>query len=460
MKLRAFVRAQAALLAAACACLLAAAPSWAAPARVALVIGNQRYAAGESLANAAGDADLMARTLGALGFAVTLRHDLDRTALVATVADFAERVPADATVFVYYAGHGMQIEGNNFLNPVDMVLTSERASEKRAYPLATLLDRLKRSRAALNIVVLDACRNNPFQPSSGVRYRGSGPLGLSRVAPPRGTLIAYSTAPGELATDGKGPNSLYTATLSKALAEPGRELADIFRAVGNEVRRQTMDDQIPWYESSLGGMFYFRPPEGGAPPAAPLAQRLPQRLALNQASRGLHAPWYRDMSAADWSQVDWEIQQRMRRLTPDEIPGLEHKANAGSVVAQTVLGLAYREGIDRAVDQRGGRILRFKANNTLAWRWLKKAAGAGFPVAQAEIGEMYYAAHGAERDLEASRHWLRQAADANYPRARLDLLQLDAGRDPAGVDAGAALQSLFESLKTAPGQSRPSGRRE
>jgi uncharacterized caspase-like protein len=400
------------------------------------------------LANAANDARLMARTLGALGFAVTERHDLDRSALVATVADFAERVPADATVFVYYAGHGMQIDGNNYLNPVDMVLTSERASGGRAYPLATLLDRLKRSHAGLNIVVLDACRNNPFQPPSGVRYRGWGALGLSKVEPPRGTLIAYSTAPGELAPDGKGSsNSLYTATLSKVLAEPGRELTDIFRTVGDEVRRQTMDDQMPWYEASLGGAYFFRPPVGAAEPAVPLAQRSPQRLAAREPSRGVHAPWYRDMGAADWSQVDWEIQQRMRRLTPDEIPGLEHKANAGSVVAQTVLGIAYREGIERAVDQRGGRIVRFKANNTLAWRWLKKAAEAGFPVAQAEIGEMYYAAHGTDRDLEASRHWLRQAAAANYPRARLDLLQVDVERDPTGADAGATLKSLLDSVK-------------
>ncbi|MGJ7917761.1 caspase family protein [Massilia sp. LXY-6] len=457
MRRRTLVRALLSLLVSGCALVLT--PTWAAPGRVALVIGNERYMAAQGLSNAGNDARLMARTLGALGFVVTERHDLDRSALVATVAEFADHVPADATVFVYYAGHGMQIEGNNFLNPTDMVLTSERASAQRAYPLATLLERLKRSRAALNVVVLDACRNNPFQPASGVRYRGGGALGLSKVVAPRGTLIAYSTAPGELAPDGKGSNSLYTATLSKVLAEPGRELAEIFQTVGNEVRRQTMDDQMPWYESSLGGSFFFRPIDG-ATPSAPLAQRSVQRLAGNEGMRGQHAPWYRDMGPADWSQVDWEIQQRMRRLTPDEIPKLERKAHAGSVVAQTTLGLVYREGIDRAGDQRGGSILRFKANNTTAWRWLKKAAAAGFPVAQAEIGEMYYAAHGTERDLKASRYWLQQAAAAHYPRARLDLLQVDVERDAAGADGGAALQSLFESVRTAPSRTKSPGRQE
>lgn len=440
------------LAALALACTLSSVPAQAAPARVALVIGNERYAAAQRLANAGNDARLMARTLGALGFAVTERHDLDRSALVAAVAEFADRVPLDATVFVYYAGHGMQIEGNNYLNPTDMVLTSERASERRAYPLASLLDRLKRSRAALNVVVLDACRNNPFQPASGVRYRGGAALGLSRLAPPRGTLIAYSTAPGELAPDGKGANSLYTATLSRVLAEPGRDLAQIFQAVGNEVRRQTLDDQMPWFESSLGGSFYFKPAQGSAPP---LAQGPARQLVAGGPVRGQAAPWYRDMGAADWSQVDWEIQQRMRRLTPDEIPQLERKAKAGNVLAQTTLGVAYREGIERAGDGRGGPVLRFKANNGKAWHWLKKAAAAGFPVAQAEIGEMYYAGHGTERDLKEGRYWLEQAAVANYPRARLDLLQLDIERDGMGADPGPALRSMLESLRANPVRPRP-----
>ena len=445
------------LTAIAALCALLAPAAQAAPARVALVIGNERYAAAQRLSNAGNDARLMARTLGALGFTVTERHDLDRSALAAVVAEFADRVPVDATVFVYYAGHGMQIEGNNYLNPTDMVLTSERASERRAYPLASLLDRLKRSRAALNVVVLDACRNNPFQPAGGVRYRGGGPLGLSRLAPPRGTLIAYSTAPGELAPDGKGANSLYTATLSKVLAEPGRELAEVFQTVGNEVRRQTLDDQMPWYEASLGGRFFFKPVDGGAS-SVPLAQSPVRQLAAGGRSRGQPAPWFRDIGAAEWSQVDWEIQQRMRRLTPDEIPQLERKAKAGNVMAQTTLGVAYREGIDRATDQRGGRVLRIGADNTRAWYWLKRAAAAGFPVAQAEIGEMYYTAHGSERNLKESRYWLEQAALANYPRARLNLLQLDVEHDGMGPDPGLALRSMFESLRAAPVRTRASER--
>ena len=170
------------------------------------------------------------------------------------------------------------------------------------------------------------------------------------------------------------------------------------------------------------------------------------------APTGQQPAWYREVGAAEWSRVDWEIQQRVRNLTPDEIPALKHKAGAGSVVAQTVLGLAYREGIERA--KSGGKTIRLRANNTVAWSWLNKAAKAGFPVAQAEIGEMYYGAHGVERDLVASRHWLEQAAAADYPRARLDLFQLnlEANPDPSrlGPQAQEALRSLFDSMGVPP----------
>jgi hypothetical protein len=160
--------------------------------------------------------------------------------------------------------------------------------------------------------------------------------------------------------------------------------------------------------------------------------------------------WYRQMSAAEWQQVDWEIMQRVRNLTRDEVPALERKAGAGNVVAQTVLGVAHREGLDRARSPDGRRTVRFNASNGAAWRWLKKAAEAGFPVAQAELGEMYYGAHGTARDLGQSRRWLEQAAAANYPRARLDLAQLDIETGHGTRSARDAVQSLLDSLRAAP----------
>jgi len=437
------------------------------PAKVALVIGNQRYAEDKPLPNAANDAALMARTLTGLGFAVTERRDLNRADLAAAVTEFAERIPQGATALVYYAGHGMQVGGNNYLNPVDMQITSEQMTPLRAYPLKSMLERLALSRSAVNIVILDACRNNPFRSQGAVRYRSLANLGLNRVQAPRGTLIAYSTAPGQLAADGASGNSIYTAALARHLAEPGREIEETFKHVATEVRKKTLDDQIPWYESSLTDNFYFTPPEGVTVVAGkPLRHAAPGNAAGAVVRRGGPAPsagdaadtqWYRQMSASDWSQIDWEIGQRVKRATLDEIPLLEHKAGAGNVLAQTTLGLLYRDGVDKAVDASSGRTMRFRASNSKALQWLNKAAKAGFPVAQAELGEMYYASHGVGRNLQQSRTWLELAAQADYPRAKLDLVQLKL-ETSAGTDGiGDAMNSVLRSL-TVPAAPRPAQR--
>jgi uncharacterized caspase-like protein len=434
-----------------------AVPAAGAPARLALVIGNERYGADLALPNAAKDAALMASTLTRLGFAVTERHDLSKADFVSAVAEFAGRVPKGATALVYYAGHGMQIGGNNYLNPVDMQITSEQASPLRAYPLKALLERLALSPSAVNIVVLDACRNNPFRLQGPARYRSLGNLGLSAVQAPRGTLIAYSTAPGQLAAEGTGSNSIYTATLARLLPEAGREIEDVFKQVSTVVRRASLDDQIPWFESSLTDRFYFQTPAGVAQIAGkPLAQKGVD--GANVAMRGARVPgaadkpWYRQMSASEWSEIDWEIQQRVKRMTPDEIAQFEHKAKGGNVLAQTTLGLVYREGLEKAVDVSSGRVLRFKANNPTPRRGLEQAAGAGFPVAQAELGEMYHSGHGVDRDLQASRRWLELAAAAEYPRAKLDLLQLGLESNPRD---DTQMRALMEMLQTLPFRAPP-----
>lgn len=428
--------------------------------KVALVIGNQRYTGDKPLPNAINDAALMSKTLTKLGFSVTERNDLNREDFAAAVAEFADRIPEGATAIVYYAGHGMQVGGNNYLNPVEMQITSEQMTPLRAFPLKNLLERLSLSKSAVNIVVLDACRNNPFRAQGSVRYRSFGNLGLSNVQAPRGTLIAYSTAPGQLAADGTGGNSLYTVTLARNLAEPGQEIEAIFKRVSTEVRRKTLDDQIPWYESSLTDRYYLTPPEGitvvAGKPLKYAAEGNTNGIVIRrgQLNKTGNEQWFRQMKASDWSQVDWEIQQRVKRLTPDEIPLLEHKAGGGNVLAQTTLGLLYREGADKAVDPTSGRVLRFKANNTKALRWIRKAAEVGFPVAQAELGEMYYSGHGVGRNLDSSRQWLELAAAAEYPRAKLDLLHLNMESNPQGADIQGALNSVLESM-TVPAARRP-----
>lgn len=437
-------------------CLAIGSTCAAEPAKLALVIGNSLYAGGYDLPNAANDARLIGETLRKLGFGVTERYNLGRNGFVREIEGFAAALPAGATAFVYYAGHGMQLDDSNYLTPVDMQMRSSDAAKLQSYALTTLLDRLKKSRAAVNIVVLDACRNNPFQPAPPTRFRGMRGMGLSPVSAPRGTLIAFSTSPGQLAPDGKGKHSPYTAELAKTLVKPATELVDIFRQVGNEVRRQSHDEQIPWLDFALAGDVYFSAQDQSRLGTTLSKGRSPATAGPTPPNRSLRTgadaiqPWYRTLTAMESNQVDWEIQQRVRQLTPDELPGLQHQAEGGSVVAQTVLGLAYREGIDPVRKPGTGQVARHKANKQVAWKWLRKAAAAGFPMAQTEIGEMYYRGDGTDIDLRESRYWLKQAARAGYARARLDLLQLQAVDSPDKVDFKDAAQALLDSIRAIP----------
>lgn len=191
-----------------------------APARYALVIGNSTYQE-RPLSNPASDAELIAETLKTLGFNVSQEQELDRKAMFAAVRAFYEQLPQGATALIYYAGHGVQIGGANYLIPVDMTMTSERGMALKAYPVKELLNISAKAKSAVNIVILDACRNNPFQPPAITRSFDN--LGLARIISPKGTLIAYSTSPGQLAEDGLGRvHSFYTETLATELGKPGR----------------------------------------------------------------------------------------------------------------------------------------------------------------------------------------------------------------------------------------------
>lgn len=368
--------------------------------------------------------------------------------------DFYASLPDAAVAMVFYAGHGMQLGGANYLLPVDVTPTSEQGIRLRAYPLVNLLEHAERSSAVINIVVLDACRNNPFVASAERQMRSFEGLGLARVSAPRGTVVAYSTAPGQLAEDGQGrEHSLYAQALASELLQPGRTVEEVLKAVADFVRQTTLDDQQPWFETSLVDDFYFLPPPG-VEMIARAARRQDARLAI--ASRGASADaalrtelhWYQQLDEQGWTTLDWEIGQRVRRMTRDELPLLEHRARNGNLIAQTTLGIVWREGPDRIVDHQTGRTLRIGANNSEALRWLRMAAEAGFPMAQVELGEMYYQGHGVERDLQTSIHWLEKSAAAPYPRARMNLAQARMIAAPSG-DAikDLAVEAMRESLQ-------------
>ena len=227
--------------------------------RLALVIGNGSYR-DAPLKNPVSDARALSTKLRALGFEVMIGENLGQRDMTRLVARFGERLAGHDVGMFFFAGHGIQVKGKNYLIPVDAQIGSENSVRAEAVDVDAVLDQL--SASPLNLVILDACRNNPFER----RFRSlSG--GLAQMEAPKGTLIAYATAPGKVAQDGDGENSTYTTALLKVLAEPGLAVESVFKRVRSEVSRTTGDAQIPWKASSLTGDFYFV----GATQATPVA---------------------------------------------------------------------------------------------------------------------------------------------------------------------------------------------
>jgi carboxyl-terminal processing protease len=218
--------------------------------RVALVIGNSTYPSAP-LKNPVNDARAISAKFKALGFDVITRENVKQKDMTRAITQFGEKLAASGTVGIfYYAGHGMQVRGKNYLIPVDAQISSEASVRSEAVDVDSLLEQLATS--ALGIVILDACRNNPFER----RFRGSFG-GLAQMDAPKGTLIAYATAPGKVASDGDGRNGLYTQEFLKMLDEPGLKVEDVFKRVRRRVADATADQQVPWESSSLTGDFYF-----------------------------------------------------------------------------------------------------------------------------------------------------------------------------------------------------------
>jgi len=249
--------------------LLWSAASLAAPSnrKVALVIGNGNYTATSPLPNPAADARLMAQSLRDVGFEVIEKTDLGRRDMLRAIVEFGDKLEEGGVGLFFYAGHGVQVGGANFLIPVDADIKREEHVEAEAVDVNSVLRTMDAARNRLNLVVLDACRNNPFARS----FRSAGSGGLAQIQAPSGTLIAYATAPGQVAEDGKGENSPYTTALVRAMKVPGLTAEEAFKRVRIDVSANTQQRQTPWESSSLTGDFFFAgaPAPGGAAASAP-----------------------------------------------------------------------------------------------------------------------------------------------------------------------------------------------
>lgn len=229
------------------------------PQRVALVIGNGKYA-DAPLPNAINDAADMAKELKAAGFTVVHKENASLKEMHLALREFGDKLGKTATGVIYFAGHGLQVRGRNYLVPVDADIAREDEVQFHALDLAALMEKLDTARNPVNLVILDACRNNPF----GKRFTVAA-QGLAQVDAPPGTLIAFSTAPGSVAADGTGRNGLYTRHLLEQMKKPGAPIEETFKSVRAAVRKESSGRQIPWESTSLESAFSFH----AAPPPPP-----------------------------------------------------------------------------------------------------------------------------------------------------------------------------------------------
>jgi hypothetical protein len=255
---------------AACAVLILAAPGPAAaeddraPAlrKTAFVVGNSAYRHVQRLINPGRDAAAIAAKLRGIGFDVTTVIDGDQPTMTAALAQFARRSAGSDIALFYFAGHGIQINGENYFLPVSTKGATTDAVLRQALPLNDVRRRLGEASPGLTIFILDACRDNPFGPSAPNRpWETAAPVtlqpGLAQVQSAAGMLIAYATQPGKLAFDGKGKHSPFTESLLRYLEEPGLEIRLMLGRVREDVVAHTNGAQIPWVEEAVLGEFYF-----------------------------------------------------------------------------------------------------------------------------------------------------------------------------------------------------------
>jgi uncharacterized caspase-like protein len=244
------------------------------------------------LQNPVNDSKAVAEQLRKLGFEVIEKQNLGREGFAGVVREFGDKLRGASVGLFYFAGHGLQVKGRNYLVPVDADIAREDEVPYRSFDVNEVLDKMDSARTAVNLVVLDACRNNPF-----ARSFKPAQTGLAQMDAPTGTLIAFATAPGSVAQDGEGSNGLYTGALLKHIAAPGVAVEQMFKRVRVDVVNASKNQQVPWESSSLNRDFSFANAPAAKPtvvatanPAATIATELALDLAFWDAVKDSRSP--------------------------------------------------------------------------------------------------------------------------------------------------------------------------
>jgi TPR repeat protein len=401
--------------------------------KIALVIGNQNYAHLTVLKNAVADADLMAGSLEDVGFEVVLIKDGSKADMGRAIVDFRRRIQPGTIAVVYYAGHGMQANDENYLVPVDAELKDAQDLPWMAIGANDLVKQFEATAASALVFILDACRDNPFWNNEAKTRSigGAGSRGLARIISNRaGTLIAFSTAPGAVAQDGDGVNSPYTSALAEAIREPGQSLETIFKRARVKVVEETKGRQIPWENSSLVTDIVLQPRPGeraiiqatpcdlaAAHPADP--ERVGPSVEYANLDPSVAIPACEAAVAAEPDVMRFKT-LLARALDKagrgDEAARLNEIAmRAGSLAGYHNMGNLYRKGLGVEKDQKK------------AFELFLYAAERGHVEDQSNVGVMYMQGQGVEKDFAQAMRWLMAASEQNWGTAadKIGLLHLD-----------------------------------
>jgi TPR repeat protein len=375
--------------------------------RVALVVGNSAYRHINPLDNPTNDASLMADTLRSLGFILVgggAQLDLDKATLDGAVQSFGQRIQGADVALFYFAGHGVQVRGSNYLVPVNANPTREADVDFQMVDVNLVLNQMQGSGTRLNLVILDACRNNPF----GGRGLRSSEGGLAQMRAPDGTMISYATQPGSVAQDGGDGNSPYTKALAATIRRAGLDIFQTFNEVGLAVKRSTGGSQQPWVSSSpIDGSFYFVSPAVSTASAPSIPPQ--QEARLSDPSDPLQLDLVTDCDRLAANPADPRRPRSLAGVRPNQIDVVPALAACNAAMTQ------YPD-VARFIYQ-AGRIASFQKDYLRARQLYEKAAGMGYPASYFNIGFLYAQGNGVPKDYTEARRWYEKAVAANDPAA-------------------------------------------
>ncbi|MBO6920559.1 MAG: caspase family protein, partial [Rhizobiaceae bacterium] len=385
--------------------------------RIALIVGNSAYTHVSALKNPNNDAELMSTTLESVGFDVTVVSDADLPSFRKALTEFGRKLRnSDAVGLFYYAGHGVQMDGENFLIPVDANVQDETELSWQALRVNDVLRVMRRDSNAVNIVILDACRNNPFPGNTRSNTRG-----LAQIEAASGSYIAYATAPGDVALDGDSGNSPYTLALASAMSVPGLTIEETFKTARQDVLKSTNGKQIPWEASSITGMFHFTDPDQESIGA--LQAKLREQQALIASLKQQQEDVASSSVLSTENQASGEACNSLATskedrsvLSGESVDYTQLRKHAHDAVAACKRAVEAFPKDDRYKYQLARSYLAMGDKDVDAAHWMRKAAEGYYPVAMNGLGVLLNHGRGVATDNEEAFKWITRAAEkGNVP---------------------------------------------